>query len=315
MGFTDPLVLGTAAGLATALCWAGGSLLFSRIAVPAAGMNLFKNGFGSLLIIGTLCVLALFRGGGPVVTYGSSAWAWLALSSVFGLLIGDTLYFRSIQILGPRKALVMSLSVPPLAALASWWALGEEPGGRWAGMAVTLVGVAWVIRERTGNDEKPGIYPGSTVTGVFCAIGGSICQAVGSVWSKLGLRGDAFPGLEASPAMPELDASLVRLGVAFLAGLIVYARVLPRWIAAMRPHLGRLMLASTLGTFFGIWLSLVAYRNTPLSIATTLTSLTPVFVIPLLRIFFGTRVSWRACIGVVVALAGVLLLVEGGFSG
>ncbi|MEM7262445.1 MAG: DMT family transporter [Planctomycetota bacterium] len=300
--------VGIAGGLGAALCWAAGSLLFSRIRVPAAGLNLFKNGFGSLLLIACLVAVALYRGG-PVLQYEPSGWAWLAASSVTGLLIGDTLYFRSIQILGPRRGLVLALSVPPMAALLSWMLLGESPGGTWVGMGVTLLGVGWVIVQRGRADEEPGLYPGTAWVGVMCGLGAAACQAIGSVWSKQGLRGDAFPGLAPSGALPELDASLIRLFVAFAIGIVFYARSLRVWWPSIRESLPVLGIASFLGTFLGIWLSLIAYGNAPLSVATTLTSLTPVFVIPMVRIFLGTRVSWGAVLGVVIAVLGVVLLV------
>ncbi|MCA8962885.1 MAG: EamA family transporter, partial [Planctomycetes bacterium] len=199
-------------------------------------------------------------------------------------------------------------------ALLSWGVLGEDPGGTWLGMGVTIIGVAWVILERGRDSESPGLYPGRVAVAVFCGIGAAVAQAIGSVSSKLGMQGAAFAGLPAVDRVSELEASGVRLLVAFATGLLLQAPRLRLWLGEVRSSWRRIALASFVGTYLGIWMSLTSYRNAPLATATTLTSLTPIFVIPLVRIFFGTRISFGALAGALVALAGVVLLLGTGTS-
>ncbi len=145
---------GRTAGLGTALAWAVSSLIFSRVKVPAAALNLFKNSFSALFLLLTLAILRVPEGI-PLISADDTAWVLLSLSSVVGLVLGDTCYFRSLQILGPRRALVLVTISPPLTAILGWLLLQEPVGAwSWVGMAITLAGVAWVVLERTTQEER-----------------------------------------------------------------------------------------------------------------------------------------------------------------
>ena len=62
-------------------------------------------------------------------------------------------------------------------------------------------------------------------------------------------------------------------------------------------------------TFGGFWLSLVAIRYADVSIASTLNSTEPLFVLPLAAFFLKERISFRAVLGSVATVAGIALLV------
>lgn len=298
-------------GLAAALSWAVGSLFFSRVRVSATAMNLFKNSLGSLLLILTLLGLALFDGK-PPLRFSLEIWGYLAASSIVGLVIGDTCYFRSLQILGPRRALVMTTLAPPAAVLCGWFVLAETQSPfAVLGILVTLVGVVWVILERGVSAESAGHFPGTTFAGVAYGSLGSLCQAVGAVLAKKGI--DALDKLDAPRAA--MEASFIRLVVAMLIGLAMGAAAskLRKWIRQVREPgaLGRLLPGSFCGTYLGIWFSLLAFQYTSVGVATTLTSTSPIFVIPLVVLFLKQRMSSRAILGVGVALVGVVLLFVG----
>jgi drug/metabolite transporter (DMT)-like permease len=57
-----------------------------------------------------------------------------------------------------------------------------------------------------------------------------------------------------------------------------------------------------------VWLSLIAVQNAPVGVASTLTSLTPVFLLPLGWLFFKERITQRAVVGTALAVAGTAIL-------
>ncbi|MFN0057921.1 MAG: DMT family transporter [Planctomycetota bacterium] len=311
--------VGEISGVLAALSWAGASLVFSRAPIRAAALNFFKNSLSTLLLFGTLAVGAV-ASGAAIFHYAPHAWCWLALSAVSGLFIGDYCYFRCIQILGPRRALLVAMTVPPLGAVSGWFFLGEAMDLYTAvGMMVTLNGIAWVIRERTVVDERPGLYPGSARRGLAFGLSAALCQALGAAFSKLGMNAESFPGIAIDAARPELaalEASFLRIGCASLCGLALglMTRELASWARSLRPAslAFRVSAAALVGTYGGIWLSLTAFKYAPVAVATTCTSLAPVFVLPLVRYCHGTRVSWRAVAGALIALAGVWIVSGGG---
>ena len=288
------------AGLVAAACWATGSFIYRRLDVPAAAMNLAKNAISGTL----LCISILLFGSGLVPWQAApiSAYLWLILSAVLGIQIGDAAYFRSIQILGPRKALVLTTLTPPFSALLGWFWLAEQLELRsLAAMALTLVGVALVIRDRNLASDRSGLHEGKARDGLLLGIFAAFCQSTGIALSKVAME-----------FFPPLEASAIRIVVAFLGGFLVAQSmgVLPDWKHKLRakgvPQ--RLLFASFIGTYIGIWLSLISAQAVSLAVATTQMSMTPIFMVLLVAIFLRKKIALLAFIGMAVAIAGVALL-------
>jgi drug/metabolite transporter (DMT)-like permease len=121
--------------------------------------------------------------------------------------------------------------------------------------------------------------------------------------SKLGLAGD----------FPALSGSLIRLIAAATAIWVItfVTRQARPTVATLRAHPRALLALSggaVTGPFLGVWLSLIAVQRAPLGIAATLTSLAPVILLPLGKIFFQERIGVRAVIGTAAAVAGTVVL-------
>lgn len=292
------------AGLLAALCWSIGGLAFSRIPAGAGAINFGKNLIGSALLAAALLALPGERGG--IAAVGGEPLLWLAASAVIGILIGDASSFRAMQIIGVRRAMVLATLSPVFAAAAGWFLLAEALGaGELLGMALTLLGVAAVIRERSEGGATPGpaVPRGKrSISGVLHGANGALCQAVGAALTKKGMAGGVAP----------LEASLVRLAIAAIAGVIfaLLAGRARRWLRELTASgiPARMVLASAIGTFLGIWLSLIAIEALPVAIASTQTSTTPIFGTILVALLLGERVSARAWLWTVVAVAGVAVL-------
>lgn len=292
--------MGELAALAAAFLWACASILFARAGERTAPvpLNLVKTAFGLLMTAATLLVLGL-----PIVpdTLSPSDWGWLGLSGVLGLTLGDSAFLLAINRLGPRRAMLMWALVPPLTALIAWPVLDEVPGaGALAGGGLTLAGVAWVLRERSAEGPDLGRSEGVAL-GLTMGLVAVACQAVGSVTAKM-----------AGSSLDAATLSVVRLGFG-TAGLVLQVtlqRGLPQVVALLRRRgdLGVVVLATFLGTYLGLWLSMASLQLTLAGIAATLTATSPIFVLPLARIFLKERLSMRAVFGALVAVAGVAVL-------
>jgi drug/metabolite transporter (DMT)-like permease len=65
-----------------------------------------------------------------------------------------------------------------------------------------------------------------------------------------------------------------------------------------------IILTVFIGTFLGIWLQQISLKYAAAGIAQTLFATSPLFVVPIV-IFTGERVSLRAVLGALLAMAGV----------
>jgi len=226
----------------------------------------------------------------------------LALSGVVGLVIGDTLLFQSFVWLGPRLAMLLMALAPPMSALIAWLVLGEQMSTiAIGGMLLTLLGITWVVLER--RPGAPDIPSRRRALGILLAIGAAAGQAGGAVLAKRGML-----------VLDPLSATLVRMAsatcVLVLAALVSgqFSRMLPRF---RRPRfLAFVLSASFLGPYLGVWFSLVSLKLTETGVALTLMAMSPIFIIPLSARVFGERPTARTVIGTVIAVLGVVILLQ-----
>jgi len=241
--------------------------------------------------------------GEPVPSAASvNAWLWLGLSGVIGLALGDQSLFQAYVRIGPALSMLIFSTTPVFTALFGYVFLGESFAAvEWAGIALTLLGIAWVVSEPKRRDFHGA---GSSYrAGLLFAAGGALGQALGLLTAKLGLAEGVTPQ----------SANLMRLLAAAIA--IWIAALLTggahRTYSAYRddPRASVFTAAGTAaGPIFGVWLSLVAIEEAPLGIASTLMALTPIFLLPIARLVFSEPISYRAVFGTIVALSGATIL-------
>ncbi len=292
-------VIGGLAALGSAALFALASIFFRRLGerITPVGVNFGK---GVIAVLLTAAVLAL--NGMSAVPVREAL--LLSISGLLGITLGDTAYFAALNRLGPRRTLVLDALSPVATALLAIAVLGERlDGAECIGIVLTIGGVSWVLRERleeSSEETAVSSYRQAVVWGVLAVA----CHAVGVVVSKVALD-----------VVPALEASLVRQ-VAGLAGLGFYAAVTRRLVSSFTPlrepqNLALLLAASFCGTFLGIWFSLVALRLTTASVATTLNSTGPIFILPLVWLIEGERISGRTLVGSTIAVSGVAVLLLG----
>lgn len=295
--------MGELAALSASAFWAVASLMFTRLSAQYGPMvmNLLKCALALAMMVVTLAVLegALW----PADVSASDTWILVA-SGLVGLTIGDTAYFTALTRIGPRRTLLMTALVPPVTALLAWPVLGEAVTvGMAGGMLLTIAGIAWVIRERVPPAEGAEELAASDLAvGLAFALVSVACQSSGNVLTKLG-------GADASA----IGISVVRV-LAGSVGLAVVVAARGQMGAAGAPlrersATGRLLVATFLGTYLGIWMLNAGLKYTShTGIAATLSSTAPLFILPLAWLVLGERLTMRSVLGAVVAVAGVAIL-------
>jgi drug/metabolite transporter (DMT)-like permease len=227
-----------------------------------------------------------------------------------GFFVADICAFEAFLLIGPRLTLLLQSLTPPVAALVSWMALGEELHARhWLAMAVTLLGVAWVVLERP--DEEAGTRSPRTLRlGVFLATVSAIGMAVGTVLSKQGLH--SYDAVTATVVHYDaVSATFIRV-LGGIAGFAVLTTCAWRWPAVLSSvahgrAMAVILFGSLVGPFLGVVLMLVALSRCEAGIVTTILSITPVLILPFAVLVHRERVSLRATLGAFLSVAGVVL--------
>lgn len=293
--------MGEIAALLTAICWAFTSIFFSISGklVGSAVVNRIRLFFASILLI-----LAHLFIQGSFFPAGASLYRWsiLGLSGIIGLALGDALLFQAYVLIGPRITTLMMALAPVFGTILAWFFLGEVLTPiELLGISITIAGVAWVVLEkRNGNsaDPKPHL-----LTGILMGLGASLCQALGLIFSKVGLEG-GYPALSGV----EIRILVAMLTVWIIA--IVRRQFFPTFpILKAKPiALAWIAGGATVGPFLGVWLSLIAVQISPVGVASTLMALSPVLVLPLSYFFFHEKISFRSVFGTIAAITGVAII-------
>jgi drug/metabolite transporter (DMT)-like permease len=296
-------VYGEIAALLTAVCWSFNSVVFTQ-----AGKRVGSVTVNSVRLWTAFPALLLLHGllyGTPVpFDIEPGRFFYLGISGLIGFVIGDSMLFESFLLIGPRLAMLLALLVPVSSTLLAWAWLGETLRvPEIISILVTIGGIAWVVAEKTAPvDASASVQPRKYRLGILLAMGGAAGQALGLLFSKLGLAG----GYSA------ISATLVRVGA---AGLILV--VVSLFQGKLHVHLARMKdkkalleitAGSLTGPVLGVVLSLVAIAHTHIGVASTLMSLTPVLLLPVSYFVFKEKITSRAIIGTMIALLGVVLL-------
>jgi drug/metabolite transporter (DMT)-like permease len=295
--------LGQFAGVLTAFCWSFSSIFFTMSGrlVGSPIVNRTRLVF-ALIMIGAAHWIT--QGELLPIDAGLSHWGWMGLSGIIGFVLGDASLFQAFVMIGPRLSMLIMALNPVTGAVMAWVLLGENLAAiEIFGIMLAISGVVWVVADRTNGKTLPDAAPRTYVIGVLFALGGALGQSAGFIASKEGLQGD----------FSALSGNLMRL---LVSTLVIWSWTALRGDARLgverlrvQPRALRFIFGGALaGPFIGVWFSLIAVQHAPVGIASTLTSLTPIMLIPLSRIVFKEAITWRAVGGTLLAITGTAIL-------
>ena len=285
--------VGVLCALGSAMAWSVTSLMVSALA-PGIGtftINAARTTLTAIIVVGWM----LFAGGlEPVRTLSASGLAFLAVSIVLAVAIGDTIFFESAQRLGLGRAMTISMSYPVVAAsLAALW-LGERLSAAIVvGGLLTLGGLVLIVLARVEPPGEPRPW-----RGVVEALVAALAWGV----SVVALR---VPLDEIDP----VSAQAVRLpvGAAMLWVTPWALRGLPMLVRGGWPLFARLVaLAAVTAVSAVMYGASVKYAG--VAVAAVLSSTAPLFAVPLGIVFLGERLPLIALIGSAVTVAGIVVL-------
>jgi drug/metabolite transporter (DMT)-like permease len=301
-------IRGVILALCTAAAWSVSPMAFASAGrrIGAFRVNLLRIGIATTVlaaIVALACVIPAWR---PVLPRSQQV-MWLALSGICGMAVGDAMYYSSLVLLGPRRALQLLTLSPVGSALLAWAWLGETMRPtELAGIGVVLAAIAYAIyveRAAEGDVQRePGrVSPIGVINGIFAALFGG----AGAVLAR-----QAFTS---QPDLNPIAATAFRVGA---AGVVLWlipiftgsvGRVVQPMIKDAHVR-SRILIGSAGGPIAGMLCYIAALKYAKAGTVSTLSSMSPIMVIPLVAWRYKTRVRKRIILAAVVAVAGVALL-------
>lgn len=242
-----------------------------------------------------LAAASVATGGWALVT----GWQFglLAASSVVGIMLATSTYLATIDAAGPRISAMLFSLAAPFAVGLGYVFLGETLGPMQSlGIVVVLVGIVLAILAEKGGTSvlRRSLWQGLAL-GTITALG----QATGSLLARPAMASGVEP----------FTAMAIRAGLGFLFFVLLMA--LPFGRSAARPNLPdlrQIAWSAFFGMFAGMSLLMAALARGDVGVVSTLSSTTPILILPMLWIASRKVPPPLAWIGAGLAVVGTALI-------
>jgi drug/metabolite transporter (DMT)-like permease len=302
MFVSEALALGSAA------CIALSSMFINELNGRVPLLTLARWQITAAFVI-TALAATLFGGW---ATLGS--WQVLALagSGLFGIALASTTYFAAIYSAGPRVTALLFSLTSPFALLMGYVAFGETINlMQGLGVALILAGILIAIgvrRRRPAamiplSDGEPIEAPAPENTLSLTGIALGVITAFGQALGSLLARPAMASGVEPFAAMA------VRSGLAVIFFWALLALPIGRQATRFRSSdFALAVISSFFGTALGMALLMGALKNGNVGIVSTLSSMTPIMILPMVWLRSGKMPQPAAWGGAALAIAGIALM-------
>lgn len=285
--------------LLSALLWAVASVLLTIGAkrLHVLPLNMVRCAVSTAFF---WALLPFYGGLEALAAIPAGAWIWLVVSVVALLVLGDTLYFRSMDLAGVSWAMPVASINPLVAVLLASLFLDEPLTWTLLGGALLVVAGVTLLSRPTGQATAGRtVEPAARRVGLLMALATALLWGVGQVTLK-----------PATAGMHSVVANAVRqpLGLLMLVGLSLSGG---RWRDLRR--LDRrswavILVASLVGTGLGTLFFVMAIQTAGAGRTAVLTSSTPLLAMPFSMLWLQERPTRWTLTGTLLTTAGIVLV-------
>jgi len=291
--------IGETCAVTVAILWAFAVILFKKSGerVHPIALNIFKTLFAFVLMFFTMLILRVpfYR---PVM---ARDYLILLVSGILGIGVAETLFFKSLNMLGASLSAIAGCMYSPFVVGLSVMFLGENfsllqiLGGVFIISAIVFIG----LRKNIAN-----IAPRDLRIGIVLAILANAAIAVGIVIIK--------PLLSYTPLAWAIEVRLLGgiIGLAVIVAIYPQRRIMVasllksgRWFYTVS--------SSFLGNYIALMLWVAGMKYTQASTASVLNQSSQIFIFIFAAIFLREKITWQKLIGLIIGVSGLFLVVLG----
>jgi drug/metabolite transporter (DMT)-like permease len=234
--------------------------------------------------------------------FNQSIFSAIVLSSIIGIIIGDTFLFVCLKRLGPRRqALLFSMQIPFTIILAEVFLQTLPSLTELIGCALIFSGILIAIQfNRTIPDDDLENIQGNKYTGLFAGIGLALCQSIGIILMK--------------PALQTTDPVIVSYLRVIVAAVIMFGSLFfiknnQLWdkMKNIKITLFSIFLGF-MGMGVGMTMLIYALKYGNPGVISTLSSTMPIMIIPILWIVTKNYAGHLAVVGATLTCIGASII-------
>ena len=293
-------MIGYVLAISAAAIWSGVALSATRIVRYFGSYN-----YNLLRLLGIIVIFSpyVFLKWEPLY-FENSIFLAIFLSSVIGIIIGDTFLFICLKRLGPRRqALLFSMQIPFTIILAEIFLQSLPSLTELIGCALIFSGILIAIQFNRSipNDDLENIQ-GNKYTGLLAGIGLALCQSIGIILMK--------------PALGSTDPIIVSYLRIIIAAVIMFGSLFfiknNRLWEKMKDYKKTIfsIFLGFMGMGVGMTMLIYALKFGNPGVISTLSSTMPIMIIPILWIVTKNYAGHLAVIGAALTClgAGIIFL-------
>lgn len=310
---------GEFSALGGAFVWAIASILYAKSFKNSNPNDAvwFKNFVSTVVLGGIALAIGKDYGGGLPA---ADEFGWILGSGLFGMWIGDWMYFVAISHIGVGRSVILTMATPALTAIFAWLMFGEALiFGQWIGILCVVGGSILVEARRHESTAAqtepaaPAATEGSATTATAHTPKGSkkigylACLTATFSWTVSNLlihNGLGETGAVTGGAL-RLAAGTFGFAVWFLSHGQLGQKM--RKLGTLDSW-RKFAIPTFLGTVVGMSLYVAGFKWAPQGVAASLASTVPLFALPLSIWLLKEKSSWRGWIGSSVVVIGVFLV-------
>jgi drug/metabolite transporter (DMT)-like permease len=287
--------IGALCALGSAFTWAMTSLLARTIhpTLSFVAINAIRSTVAGGLLVSWVIAVDGVR---ALTSISATTFVLLALSIAVAVGIGDNLFFESSRTVGLARSMTIAMTYPLITTLLAALILDEAITARVVmGALLTLAGILLIVtgRPHAAEERHEHYWLGVAVAGLA-----SLAWGVSPLMMKAPLQ-----------EMSATAAQGVRLPVgAAILWVTPWARgAVGALMTSGRPVITRMAALSVLTVFSSV-MYVAGIKYAGVAMGSILSSVAPMFAIPLGVVFLGERLSLGAVLGVLVTIAGLAVL-------
>ena len=293
-------MIGYVLAISAAAIWSGVALSATRMVRYFGSYN-----YNLLRLLGIILIFSpyVFLRWEPLY-FENSIFLAIFLSSIIGIIIGDTFLFICLKRLGPRRqALLFSMQIPFTIVLAEIFLQSLPSITELVGCALIFSGILIAIQFNRSipNDDLENIQ-GNKYTGLLAGIGLALCQSIGIILMK--------------PALGSTDPIIVSYLRIIIAAVIMFGSLFfiknNRLWEKMKDYKKTIfsIFLGFMGMGVGMTMLIYALKFGNPGVISTLSSTMPIMIIPILWVITKNYAGHLAVIGAGLTClgAGIIFL-------